>query len=208
MSNPTERSIENRKDRVHGDFAELQPFAQVSRRRFLAGAGVAAVSATLGGTGVGLPQLIEAEAAGLNLPAELSEGARAAAILEKLPGKRSLIKLSYRPPYYETPIEYFRTAITPNDAFFVRYRLAIIPEVDATTWKIVVGGDGAIGQAEITLSDLKTMPAHEVVAVNQCSGNRRGLFQPHVTGVAWGYGAMGCARWKGAKLKDCSTKLV
>ena len=31
--------------------------------------------------------------------------------------------------------------------------------------------------------DLKKMPAVEVVAVNLCSGNRRGLFQPHVPGV-------------------------
>jgi hypothetical protein len=46
------------------------------------------------------------------------------------------------------------------------------------------------------------MPAFEVVAVNQCSGNRRGLFQPHVAGVEWGYGAMGCARFKGVRLKD------
>jgi len=51
------------------------------------------------------------------------------------------------------------------------------------------------------------MQAHEVVAVNQCSGNRRGLFQPHVTGVEWGYGAMGCARWKGARLKDLLDKV-
>ena len=48
------------------------------------------------------------------------------------------------------------------------------------TYKIAVGGDGANGQAEITLDDLKKMPAVEVVAVNQCSGNRRGLSKPHV----------------------------
>ena len=62
-------------------------------------------------------------------------------------------------------------------------------------------------QREITLDDLKAMPAVEVVAVNQCSGNRRGLFQPHVPGVEWGYGAMGCARWKGARLKDVLDKV-
>ena len=50
------------------------------------------------------------------------------------------------------------------------------------------------------------MPAVEVVAVNQCSGNRRGLSNPHVAGVEWGYGAMGCARWKGARLKDILDK--
>ena len=46
------------------------------------------------------------------------------------------------------------------------------------------------------------MPAQEVTAVCQCSGNRRGLFAPHVTGVQWGYGAMGNAKWKGVRLKD------
>jgi DMSO/TMAO reductase YedYZ molybdopterin-dependent catalytic subunit len=132
---------------------------------------------------------------------------RANAVLDTLPGKKPLLKLSYRPPNYETPIEYFRTAITPNDAFFVRYHLAGIPEVDAKTWKLAVGGEGANGQAELTLDDLKRMPAAEVVAVNQCSGNRRGLVQPHVPGIEWGYGAMGCARWKGARLKDILDKV-
>jgi len=128
-------------------------------------------------------------------------------MLDTLPGKKPLIKLSYRPPNYETPIEYFRTAITPNDAFFVRYHLSNIPEVDVKTWKIVVGGEGANGQAEFTLDDLKRLPAAELVAVSLCSGNRRGLFQPHVPGVEWGYGAMGCARWKGARLKDLLDKV-
>jgi DMSO/TMAO reductase YedYZ molybdopterin-dependent catalytic subunit len=153
------------------------------------------------------PQLSKAQSLGLNLPAELPEGVHGSAVLDALPGKKPLIKLTYRPPNYETPIEYFRTAITPNDAFFVRYHHPIIPEVDPKTWKVVVGGEGANGQAEITLDELKKMPAFEVVAVNLCSGNRRGLFQPHVTGVEWGYGAMGCARWKGARLKDLLDKV-
>src|SRR6185369_16534590 len=104
-------------------------------------------------------------------------------------------------------IEYLRTPITPNDQFYVRYHLADIPEIKAEGYKIAVGGDGANGRAEITLDDLKKMPAMEVVAVNQCSGNRRGLSKPHVQGVEWGYGAMGCARWKGARLKDVLDKV-
>ena len=137
----------------------------------------------------------------------LPEGTRAEAILDSLPGKRPLIKLSYRPPNYETPLEYFRTAITPNDAFFVRYHLSNIPQVDAKTWKLKVGGEGASGEIQLNLDDLKAMPAVEMVAVNQCSGNRRGLFTPHVAGVQWGYGAMGCARWKGVMLKDVLDKI-
>jgi DMSO/TMAO reductase YedYZ molybdopterin-dependent catalytic subunit len=169
----------------------------LNRRHFVSGTAAASVSVA-----GGLPLFPSARAAGLELSAALPEGVRSNAVLDALPGKKPLIKLSYRPPNYETPIEYFRDAITPNDAFFVRYHLAVIPKVDATTWKISVGGDGANGQAHLTLDDLKAMPPTEVVAINQCSGNRRGLFQPHVAGVEWGYGAMGCARWKGARLKD------
>src|SRR5262249_4660184 len=116
----------------------------LTRRDLLqtAGAGLA-----LTGAGIGAPS---ARAARINLPSALPEGLRNSAMLDALPGKRPLIKLSYRPPNYETPIEYFRTAITPNDAFFVRYHLSGIPEVDAKTWKLSVGGDGANGQAELT----------------------------------------------------------
>ncbi|HEY7664636.1 MAG TPA: molybdopterin-dependent oxidoreductase [Xanthobacteraceae bacterium] len=171
-------------------------------RRHLVGAAGAGLA--LAGSGMSLRTA--AAAGGLELPAALPQGLRDHVVLDALPGKKPLIKLSYRPPNYETPIEYFRTAITPNDAFFVRYHLSNIPEVDAKTWKIEVGGDGANGRAEFTLDDLKRLPAVELVAVNQCSGNRRGLFQPHVPGVEWGYGAMGCARWKGPRLKDLLDK--
>jgi DMSO/TMAO reductase YedYZ molybdopterin-dependent catalytic subunit len=173
-------------------------------RRHLIGAAGAGLALT--GSGLGLKSAAVA-AGGLELPAGLPQGVRDSAVLDALPGKKPLIKLSYRPPNYETPLEYFRTAITPNDAFFVRYHLAGIPEVDAKTWKLAVGGEGANSQAELTLDDLKALPAVELAAVNLCSGNRRGLFQPHVPGVEWGHGAMGCARWKGARLKDILDKV-
>ena len=176
----------------------------ISRRALLETAGA---SAALIGSGLAFPRLGEGAAAGPALSPALPEGLRENVVLDTLPGKKPLIKLSYRPPNYETPVEYFRTAITPNDAFFVRYHLSDIPEVTAKEWKLAVGGDGADGQIELSFDDLKKMPAFEVVAVNQCSGNRRGLFQPHVVGVEWGYGAMGCARWKGARLKDVLDKV-
>jgi DMSO/TMAO reductase YedYZ molybdopterin-dependent catalytic subunit len=176
----------------------------ITRRALLetAGAGAAMVA-----TGLAVPKSMQAQAAVPNMPSELLAGVRSEAVMETLPGKKPLIKLSYRPPNYEAPIQYLRTAITPNDEFFVRYHLSNIPEIDPKEWKLEVGGgDGSNGQATLSLADLKAMPAVEVVAVNQCSGNRRGLFHPHVAGVQWGYGAMGCARWKGAKLKDILDK--
>jgi DMSO/TMAO reductase YedYZ molybdopterin-dependent catalytic subunit len=162
----------------------------------------ASAGAALAVSGLRFPQLLQAEAAGLDLPRELPEGTRAEAILDAPPGKKPLIKLTYRPPNYETPIEYFRSAITPNDAFYVRYHLSDIPRVDANSWKLSIGGEGANAQAELTFDDLQKMPAFEIAAVNQCSGNRRGLFKPPVVGVQWGYGGMGCARWRGARLRD------
>jgi len=168
----------------------------ITRRGVLKAAGAGAAIA-----GSGYP-ITEALARALKLPAALSDGTRDEAVLDALPGKKPLIKLSYRPPNYETPIELLSNPITPNDVFFVRYHLADIPEVDAKTWKLKVGGEGANGTAEFTLDQLKRLPAYEVTAVCQCSGNRRGLFAPHVAGVEWGYGAMGCARWRGARLKD------
>jgi DMSO/TMAO reductase YedYZ molybdopterin-dependent catalytic subunit len=176
----------------------------MTRRRLLEGAGA---GAALVGSGVSLQLPTEALAKELALQQALPQGVREAAVLDALPGKKPLIKLSYRPPNYETPIEYFRTAITPNDAFFVRYHLSNIPEIDAGTWKLAIGGDAANDQSLLNFDSLKSLPAVEVVAVNQCSGNRRGLFQPHVPGVEWGYGAMGCARWKGARLKDVLDKV-
>jgi DMSO/TMAO reductase YedYZ molybdopterin-dependent catalytic subunit len=172
----------------------------LTRRSLLEAAGA---GAALGGSALGLPKSFAANAAAVELSPGVPAGVTASTAMEALPGKKPLIRLSYRPPNYESPLDYFRTPITPNDEFFVRYHLSNIPEtIDPNTYRIDVGGDGASGQTELTLDDLKKMTAYEVVAVNQCSGNRRGLSNPHVAGVEWGYGAMGCARWKGARLKD------
>jgi DMSO/TMAO reductase YedYZ molybdopterin-dependent catalytic subunit len=174
----------------------------ITRRHLLGTAGAGAALAMSGA----IPKFSQAEAAIAGLAPGLPEGVASYAVMGTLPGKQPLIQLADRPPNYEAPLEYLRTAITPNDQFYVRYHLSDIPEIDVKNYKIKVGGDGAATPVELTLDDLKAMPAIEIVAVNQCSGNRRGLSQPHVQGVQWGYGAMGCARWKGAKLKDVLAK--
>jgi DMSO/TMAO reductase YedYZ molybdopterin-dependent catalytic subunit len=134
---------------------------------------------------------------------ELPAGTQASALLYALPGKRPLIKKSFRPPNFETPTSYFNELYTPNDAFFVRYHLANIPEQSADAWRLKIAGEGIDKPYELALDALKTQfDAVELPAMCMCSGNRRGLFQPHVPGVEWGHGAMGNARWKGARLKD------
>jgi DMSO/TMAO reductase YedYZ molybdopterin-dependent catalytic subunit len=139
----------------------------------------------------------------------LPDGTREAAVLEALPGKQKLIRLSDRPPNYEAPIEAFRTAVTPNEQFFVRYHLSEIPPMaDLGKWSLSVGGEAAERQIVLSLDDLrKNFQQMEVAAVCQCSGNRRGLSSPHVAGVEWGYGAMGSATWRGPRLKDVLAKV-
>lgn len=155
--------------------------------------------------GTGLAASVPAIARGAQVwqPGELADGTLDSAVLDALPGKRPLIKRSYRPPNFETPIEYFREAITPNDAFFVRYHLSGITPVDAHAWRLRIGGDAAGQAMALSLDQLRReFEAVELIAVCQCSGNRRGMFQPHVQGVEWGVGAMGNARWKGVRLRD------
>ncbi len=119
------------------------------------------------------------------------------------PQKRALIVQTTRPPQLETPFALFDDgAFTPNDAFFVRWHLAGIPQsVDASAHRISV--TGAVNrELSLSLKDLGSMPAVEVAAVCQCSGNSRGFFQPRVPGGQWGNGAMGNARWTGVRLRD------
>src|SRR6266403_693633 len=123
--------------------------------------------------------------------------------LVRYPEKTELILLTSRPPQLETPMKYFDRAITPNEAFFVRYHVFPIPlEVDLATWRLRITGrvDRAL---ELSLDDLKTkFPRAAVTAVNQCSGNSRGRFTPRVLGGQWGDGAMGNAEWVGARLRE------
>jgi DMSO/TMAO reductase YedYZ molybdopterin-dependent catalytic subunit len=118
------------------------------------------------------------------------------------PQKRPMIGLTARPPQLETPFSVFNDGIiTPNDAFFVRYHLAGIPtEIDPDTFTVEVKGK-VDKPLKLSLADLKRLPSLEVVAVNQCSGNSRGFFEPRVAGGQMANGAMGNARWRGASLK-------
>lgn len=122
--------------------------------------------------------------------------------LVQYPEKRPLLRLTTRPPQLETPFEVFNEGvITPNDAFFVRYHLANIPlSIDPDTYRIKIGGL-VNTPLELSLSDLKTQfDAIEYVAVNQCSGNGRGFFEPRVAGGQAGNGLMGNAKWRGVPL--------
>ena len=165
------------------------------RRRLIAGSAGALASAALGG-------LSRAAFAQGTSELPFANGKRN---LVAYPEKRPLIVLTSRPPQLETPFEVFNDGlITPNDAFFVRYHNAGIPtSIDGDKHVIKIGGNAAGKPYELTLAQLRTeFKPVEMVAVNQCSGNSRGFFNPRVTGGQLANGAMGNARWVGVPLKD------
>jgi len=104
----------------------------------------------------------------------------------------------------ETPLDALTTFITPNDLFFVRHHWnPMYP--DMKRWRLAVEGE-VEKPLELTLADLKRLPRAEATCVLQCSGNGRGLFRPTVPGVQWRYGALGNARWTGARVRDVLAK--
>lgn len=165
----------------------------IDRRSLLRQAGAGAVSLGAGGL---LPSIGWADEM-ISLP--FGNGERP---LVKYPQKRPLLQMTARPPQLETPFPVFNEGvITPNDAFFVRYHLADVPlSIDPETYRIEIKGK-VDKPMSVSIADLKAMDAVEIVAVNQCSGNSRGLFDPRVAGGQLANGAMGNARWKGVPLK-------
>ncbi len=164
----------------------------LGRGRFLAAAGAALAAG-------GIPRgAFSQSAPTVQMP--FANGERP---LVAFPQKRPLILLTPRPPQLETPFAVFDQGVfTPNDAFFVRWHLANIPQsVDAGAHRIAVSGE-VNRTLSLSMDDLAAMPQVEVAAVNQCSGNSRGLFAPRVAGGEWDNGAMGNALWTGVRLRD------
>ena len=146
---------------------------------------------------------VSAAAAIGSLPATLFAGEIR---LVKYPEKTELIRLTSRPPQLETPLHYFKHAITPNEALFVRWHLSNIPtSVDLDTWRLKIGGN-VTSPLELTFDEIKKFERVTYTAVLQCAGNNRSAFSPRVFGGQWGNGAMGNITWTGARLKDILNK--
>jgi DMSO/TMAO reductase YedYZ molybdopterin-dependent catalytic subunit len=119
------------------------------------------------------------------------------------PQKDIMILQRVRPPLLETPFEVFDHGVfTPNNQFYVRWHWAVIPtSVDVASFRLAVRGH--LNQTlSLSIDDLRNLPQVELAAVNQCSGNSRGFYEPRVPGAQWSHGAMGNAIWTGVRLKD------
>jgi len=122
------------------------------------------------------------------------------------PEKKPLKTISDRPPLLESPRDIFTQPITPNDQFFVRWHMPDIPTyIDLNEFRLQVQG-AVETPLSLSVDDLKSkFEPVEITSVLQCGGNSRKYYAATgqaTHGVQWGHGAMGCAVWKGVRLKD------
>jgi DMSO/TMAO reductase YedYZ molybdopterin-dependent catalytic subunit len=124
------------------------------------------------------------------------------------PEKKPMVTISDRPPLLKAARgrDIYTQAITPNDEFFVRWHLPNIPTfIDLNEFCLDVSG-AVNTPLSLSIDDLKSkFEPVELTAVLQCGGNSRKYYAvtgQATHGVQWDHGAMGCAVWKGVRLKD------
>jgi DMSO/TMAO reductase YedYZ molybdopterin-dependent catalytic subunit len=111
-----------------------------------------------------------------------------------------LVGLSQAPLNCEVPPSLLGEEVTATSRFFRRNHFPI-PEVDASAWRLEIGGL-VERHTSLSLDELKRLEQVSLVAVLECAGNGRNLYAPAVEGEQWGLGAVGNAKWTGVPLAD------
>lgn len=110
-----------------------------------------------------------------------------------------LIVRETMPENLESPPAALESFLTPNEAFYVRSHFKV-PRLDPATWRLKV--EGAVRDPlEVSLAELRGMPATTEVALLECAGNGRVALVPKAKGLLWGPGAVGTAEWTGVPLR-------
>jgi DMSO/TMAO reductase YedYZ molybdopterin-dependent catalytic subunit len=168
----------------------------VSRRGFLRGSGLAAMTAALGAS---IP-FARFMPGGL-IPAALAE---ADASFE-LAGKAGLVVLNDRPVNIETPAHLLDDEVIPTKRLFVRNNgnPPGVAGMDADTWELELTGESCLTPKRLTLADLKSRFRHQTLQLQlECGGNGRSEYYPPASGNQWTTGAIGCPEWTGVRLRD------
>jgi sulfite oxidase len=120
---------------------------------------------------------------------------------QSVPGKEGMILRSFRFLDLEAPPEFLTNWITPVPHFFVRNHMFEPTTLDATEWRLSIGGE-VEKPLTLSLADLAKFESHSVINTLECAGNGRAFHNPHVPGIQWQKGAVGNARFSGPRLKD------
>ena len=122
-----------------------------------------------------------------------------AALAPDAPGAERIVRNDW-PEHWETTVEALgRSFLTPERAFFVRSHFPV-PRLDAGAHRLEVAGLVRSSRT-YALDELRDLPAAEAVHTLECAGNGRGLYHlASTSGTQWERGAVGTARWSGARL--------
>jgi len=114
--------------------------------------------------------------------------------------RAGLVGHSREPLNCETPPPLLGADVTPASRFFRRNHFPI-PELDAGTWRLAIGGM-VRSPLILSLAELRQFGSQSLEAVLECAGNGRTLFSPPAAGEPWGLGAVGSAKWTGVRLAE------
>src|SRR5205807_881448 len=104
------------------------------------------------------------------------------------------------------PLEGLRYPITPTGMHYLLIHYDI-PEVNATDWRLKVGGLVS-KPLNLTLEEIKKRPTKTIAVTMECAGNGRALFTPRRISQPWLFEAIGTAEWTGTPLWESSKKPV
>lgn len=127
-----------------------------------------------------------------------------AAVGELMPGKTGeMIVLNSRPLNAEPPPYLLTDEITPAERMFVRNNGIPPVNPDAAAWTLTIDGEAVKNKTVFTLAELKKkFKTHTYHIQLECGGNGRSEYFPPAKGNQWMVGAVSCALWSGARLRD------
>ena len=167
----------------------------VSRRSFIRTSGVAAMAAAVGAQipfGDLLPE-------GMQLVG-MANAQETMTIEGKIP---EMVVLNTKPLNAEPPPHFLVDDITPYKTMFVRNNGIPPTNVDAANWSLKIEGESAKKSVTLSIDDLKKKFKPYTYQVQlECGGNGRSEFNPPAKGNQWRVGAISCAEWTGARLRD------
>ncbi|MCX8069260.1 MAG: molybdopterin-dependent oxidoreductase, partial [Thermodesulfovibrionales bacterium] len=110
--------------------------------------------------------------------------------------------MTQNPLNAEPPIQYLRSWLTMNEAFFNRNQGEIPQEpIAIEDWRLKVTGE-VNKEVEITFQEILEMPKITVANTLECSGNSRSLLKDKAPGNPWTIGGVANVIWGGVNLKD------
>ncbi len=96
------------------------------------------------------------------------------------------------------PLEALRYDVTPPGLHYLLIHYDM-PALDPSAWRLRVHGTVA-RPLELSLAELRSMPAHTVRVTMECAGNGRARLLPRPVSQPWLVEAVGTAEWTGVPL--------